>query len=149
MPGTDQTRSYSFSSRPRNGEVSFLIRNVPGGRMSSYLTGQAQPGDRMTLTGPLGSFYLRDIQRPLLLLAGGTGLAPFLSMLEKIAAEGSPRPLHLIYGVTNDADLVDLDKLDDFAAAHSQLHLRRLRGRARTAPTRTRATSPTTSRRRT
>jgi len=60
----------------RDGEVSFLIRNVPGGRMSSYLTGEARPGDRMTLTGPLGTFYLRDIQRPLLLLAGGTGLAP-------------------------------------------------------------------------
>ena len=77
VPGTDQTRAYSFSSLVRNGEVSFLIRNVPGRPMSSYLTGPAQPGDRMTLTGPLGSFYLRDIQRPLLLLAGGTGLAPF------------------------------------------------------------------------
>ena len=115
VPGTNQTRAYSFSSLVRNGEVSFLIRNVPGGRMSSYLTGQARPGDRMTLTGPLGTFYLRDIQRPLLLLAGGTGLAPFTAMLEKIAAVGSPRPLHLIYGVTHDADLVDLDKLDDFA----------------------------------
>ena len=69
----------------------------------------------MTLTGPLGTFYLRDIQRPLLLLAGGTGLAPFTAMLEKIARDGSPQPLHLIYGVTLDADLVDMDKLADFA----------------------------------
>lgn len=115
VPGSDQTRAYSFSSMPRDGKVSFLIRNVPGGLMSSFLTGLAKTGDSMTLAGPLGSFYLRDIKRPLLMLAGGTGLAPFTAMLEKIAEQGSPFPLHLIYGVTNDSDLVDLDKLEAFA----------------------------------
>jgi benzoate/toluate 1,2-dioxygenase reductase subunit len=116
VPGSDQTRAYSFSSLPRNGEVSFLIRNVPGGLMSSFLTSLARQGDAMSLAGPLGSFYLREIKRPLLLLAGGTGLAPFTAMLEKIADEGSTHPLHLIYGVTHDADLVEMDKLEAFAA---------------------------------
>jgi benzoate/toluate 1,2-dioxygenase reductase subunit len=116
VPGSTETRAYSFSSLIRDGQVSFLIRNVPGGLMSSYLTGAAKPGERMTLTGPLGSFYLRDIRRPLLMLAGGTGLAPFTAMLEKIAEQGSAHPLHLIYGVTHDADLVDMDKLEAFAA---------------------------------
>lgn len=115
VPGSEQTRAYSFSSMPRDGKVSFLIRNVPGGLMSSFLTSLAKTGDDMTLAGPLGSFYLRDIKRPLLMLAGGTGLAPFTAMLEKIAEQGSPFPLHLIYGVTNDADLVDIDKLEAFA----------------------------------
>jgi len=116
VPGSDQTRAYSFSSMPRDGEVSFLIRNVPGGLMSSFLTGLAKSGDSLTLVGPLGSFYLRDIKRPLLLLAGGTGLAPFTAMLEKIAEQGSEHPLHLIYGVTHDHDLVEMDKLEAFAA---------------------------------
>ncbi len=116
VPGSEQTRAYSFSSLQKDGEVSFLIRNVPGGLMSSFLTGLAKAGDSMTLAGPLGSFYLREIRRPLLLLAGGTGLAPFTAMLEKIAEEGSAHPLHLIYGVTNDFDLVELDRLEDFAA---------------------------------
>ncbi len=116
VPGSNQTRAYSFSSLPRNGEVSFLIRNVPGGLMSSFLTSLAKQGDAMSLAGPLGSFYLREIKRPLLLLAGGTGLAPFTAMLEKIAEEGSAHPLHLIYGVTHDADLVEMDKLEAFAA---------------------------------
>ena len=115
VPGSDQTRAYSFSSMPRDGKVSFLIRNVPSGLMSSFLTSLAKTGDDMSLAGPLGSFYLRDIKRPLLMLAGGTGLAPFTAMLEKIAEQGSPFPLHLIYGVTNDADLVDMDKLEAFA----------------------------------
>lgn len=116
VPGSEQTRAYSFSSLQRDGEVSFLIRNVPGGLMSSFLTGLAKAGDSLTLAGPLGSFYLREIRRPLLLLAGGTGLAPFTAMLEKIAEQGSEHPLHLIYGVTHDVDLVELERLQDFAA---------------------------------
>ncbi|QVM89353.1 ring-hydroxylating dioxygenase ferredoxin reductase family protein [Pseudomonas entomophila] len=116
VPGSEQSRAYSFSSLQKDGEVSFLIRNVPGGLMSSFLTGLAKAGDSMTLAGPLGSFYLRPIQRPLLLLAGGTGLAPFTAMLEKIAEQGSAHPLHLIYGVTNDFDLVELDRLQALAA---------------------------------
>ncbi|WP_137819669.1 MULTISPECIES: benzoate 1,2-dioxygenase electron transfer component BenC [unclassified Pseudomonas] len=116
VPGSEQTRAYSFSTLQKDGEVSFLIRNVPGGLMSSFLTGRALAGDSMTLAGPLGSFYLREIKRPLLLLAGGTGLAPFTAMLEKIAEQGSAHPLHLIYGVTNDFDLVEMDKLEALAA---------------------------------
>ncbi|EKT4449103.1 ring-hydroxylating dioxygenase ferredoxin reductase family protein [Pseudomonas putida] len=116
VPGSEQSRAYSFSSLQKGGEVSFLIRNVPGGLMSSFLTSLAKTGDSMSLTGPLGSFYLRPILRPLLLLAGGTGLAPFTAMLEKIAEQGSEHPLHLIYGVTNDFDLVELDRLQALAA---------------------------------
>ncbi|MBC3495878.1 ring-hydroxylating dioxygenase ferredoxin reductase family protein [Pseudomonas sp. SWRI100] len=116
VPGSEQSRAYSFSSLQKDGEVSFLIRNVPGGLMSSFLTNLAKAGDSMSLAGPLGSFYLRPIQRPLLLLAGGTGLAPFTAMLEKIAEQGSEYPLHLIYGVTNDFDLVELDRLQALAA---------------------------------
>ena len=116
VPGSDQSRAYSFSTLQKGGEVSFLIRNVPGGLMSRFLTTQAKAGDRVSLTGPLGSFYLRPIQRPLLLLAGGTGLAPFTAMLERIAEQGSAHPLHLIYGVTNDFDLVEMDRLEALAA---------------------------------
>lgn len=117
VPGTTQARSYSFSSMPRDGMVEFLVRNIPGGLMSTYLSELAKPGDALSLTGPVGSFYLRDVTRPLLLLAGGTGLAPFLAMLEELQRKGTPEPIHMIYGVTSDADLVEVDKLDAFAAA--------------------------------
>ncbi|MCU0808062.1 MAG: ring-hydroxylating dioxygenase ferredoxin reductase family protein [Candidatus Contendobacter sp.] len=116
VPGTDQHRAYSFSSMPHDGEVSFLVRNTPNGLMSGYLTQRAKVGDSMMLAGPVGSFYLREITRPLLFLAGGTGLAPFLAMLDKIAAMGSsPRPIHMIYGVNTDGDVIELDKLNVFA----------------------------------
>jgi benzoate/toluate 1,2-dioxygenase reductase component len=116
VPGTDQVRSYSFSSSPSEKTVSFLVRDIPDGVMSSFLRDQAVPGTKVTVAGPGGSFYLRDIKRPVLFLAGGTGLAPFLSMLERLAVTGSEQPIHLIYGVTNDADLVGVDRLEAIAA---------------------------------
>lgn len=115
VPGHDQHRSYSFSSLVGDGAVSFLIRNVPGGLMSGILANQLKPGDPITLNGPLGSFYLRDIRRPVLMLAGGTGLAPFLAMLAGIAASGgSPFPIHLIHGVNADRDVVEIERLEAF-----------------------------------
>ena len=118
VPGSALHRAYSFSSMAKDGSVSFLIRNVPGGLMSGFLREQAKPGASMSMAGPLGSFYLREIKRPVLMLAGGTGLAPFLAMLDKVvAAGGSAHAIHLIYGVNTDTDLVELDKLAAFAAA--------------------------------
>jgi benzoate/toluate 1,2-dioxygenase reductase subunit len=115
VPGSDQTRSYSFSSSPQAPEVSFLIRNTPSGAMSTYLRDRAKAGDALEFHGPLGSFYLRQIKRPLLFLAGGTGLAPFLAMMDTVAGQANGHPTHLIYGVTRDIDLVKVDELEDYA----------------------------------
>jgi benzoate/toluate 1,2-dioxygenase reductase subunit len=115
VPGTDQTRAYSFSSHPQADEASFLIRNIPGGLMSGYLV-RAKAGDRVALTGPMGAFYLRPTTRPQVFLTGGTGLAPFLSMLELIATQGTDQPIRLVYAVTKLADLVEMDRLHSLAA---------------------------------
>lgn len=115
IPGTEATRSYSFSSAPGAARAAFVVRNVPDGRMSRYLTEDAQPGQRVTFSGPYGSFYLRDAVRPVLFLAGGTGIAPFLSMLDVLGESGEARsaqPVRMVYGVTNDIDLVALERLD-------------------------------------
>jgi NAD(P)H-flavin reductase/ferredoxin len=118
VPGTDQTRSYSFSSGPQTEEVSFLLRDTDTGALPTYLRERAKEGDRIEFNGPLGSFYLRAIQRPVLFLAGGTGLAPFLAMLDNISRSGgSEHPIHLIFGVTNDADLVKLEELEGYTKA--------------------------------
>jgi benzoate/toluate 1,2-dioxygenase reductase subunit len=115
VPGSGQARSYSFSSVPGIGRAEFLIRNIPGGLMSTYLAEGAEEGAGLDLTGPSGSFYLREIRRPVLMLAGGTGLAPFLSMLGKIGETGANQPIHLVYGVTHDADLVETEALEEAA----------------------------------
>ena len=115
VPGTDQARSFSFSSGPSADEVGFLIRNTSHGVLTTYLRDRATNGDRIEFNGPLGSFYLREIKRPVLFLAGGTGLAPFLSMLDKIETTGSDQPIHLIFGVTNEPDLVRMEVLEGYA----------------------------------
>lgn len=114
VPGGGAHRSYSFSTAPGDSRLGFLIKKIPDGLMSGWLA-RAAPGDQLTLTGPMGSFYLRDGDGPLLFLAGGTGLAPFLSMLEVLARAKSQRQVHLIYGVTRDLDLVLVDELVAYA----------------------------------
>jgi benzoate/toluate 1,2-dioxygenase reductase subunit len=112
IPGTDLTRAYSFSSGPGAQVASFVVRNVPNGKMSTYLSSIAIPGEAISFAGPNGSFYLREIKRPVLFLAGGTGIAPFLSMLESLQSTGSKQPIRMVFGVTNDMDLVALDQLE-------------------------------------
>ena len=136
IPGTALTRAYSFSSAPGAKQVSFVVRNVPHGRMSAFLGQQTHAGvsadigrsasvtDPIKFTGPFGSFYLREIKRPILMLAGGTGIAPFLSMLEVMAHAGFTQQVRLVFGVTNDTDLVALQQLDNIAANHPQFSYR-------------------------
>ncbi|WNO03369.1 benzoate 1,2-dioxygenase electron transfer component BenC [Rhodoferax mekongensis] len=114
VPGSGQHRSYSFSSSPGNSRMTFLIKQVNGGLMSSWLS-SATEKEALTLTGPMGSFYLRSVTRPLLFLAGGTGLAPFLSMLSVLQEQPANHKIHLIYGVTRDQDLVLVERLAEFA----------------------------------
>ena len=66
------------------------MRDIGPGLMSTFLREKAEPGSAMEFIGPSGAFYLREIKRPLLFLAGGTGLAPFLSMLGRIAQNRQP-----------------------------------------------------------
>ena len=116
VPGTDETRSYSFSSGPKDEQLSFLVKHSPGGVMSDYLADRARVGDDLSFTGPKGSFFLRESERPILLLAGGTGLAPILSILRRLREDGSRRPAHLVYGVSTDDDLVELETIEALAA---------------------------------
>ncbi|SJM73003.1 benzoate 1,2-dioxygenase electron transfer component BenC [Psychrobacter piechaudii] len=119
IPGTNETRSYSFSSVPNSENAEFVVRNIPGGKMSSFLSEVAEPGQDMSFVGPFGSFYLRPVIRPTLFLAGGTGIAPFLSMLKSLEVSGAHHPVNLIYGVTNDEDLVEVEMLDKVKDSHS------------------------------
>ncbi|AFL53965.1 benzoate/toluate 1,2-dioxygenase reductase subunit [Sinorhizobium fredii] len=114
VPGSGQHRSYSFSTAPGEQRIGFLIKKIPGGVMSNWLE-RCEVGTKLELTGPLGSFYLREVKRPLMFLAGGTGLAPFLSMLEVLARENSQQHVHLVYGVTRDLDLVLVDEIEAYA----------------------------------
>jgi benzoate/toluate 1,2-dioxygenase reductase component len=111
VPGSKEMRSFSFSSAPNRTELAFLIRDVPNGLMSNYMRSKAQTGDFMMFAGPYGSFYLRPTVRPILMLAGGTGLAPFLSMLLWLKDNPTEQPIKLAYGANTNEDLVELGSL--------------------------------------
>lgn len=120
LPDGRTERAYSFSSLRRDAadggpEVDFLVRQVDGGTFSGWLAQQARPGDTLQLQGPFGQFYLRPDTGPRLMLAGGTGVAPMLAMLERIAADGGLQaPCHLMLGVADDADAAIGEQLQDW-----------------------------------
>ncbi|MFJ7797578.1 anthranilate 1,2-dioxygenase electron transfer component AntC [Pseudomonas sp. NPDC096950] len=116
VPGTSQWRSYSFANRPNSrNQLQFLIRLLPDGAMSNFLRERCQPGMTLEFEAPLGSFYLRQVDKPLVLVAGGTGLSAFLGMLDELAEEGGRgHPVQLFYGVTQDADVCELQRLDSY-----------------------------------
>lgn len=116
VPGTEAKRSYSFANRPNaQNQLQFLIRLLPDGAMSNYIRERCQVGDEIRFEAPLGAFYMRHIERPLLLVAGGTGLSAFLGMLDEIAESGGGQPVHLYYGVRQAADLCELERIRGYA----------------------------------
>ena len=116
VPGTEHRRSYSFASAPGSSQLQFLIRLLPSGVMSDYMRERCQVGDVIELEAPLGAFYLRHIDRPVLMVAGGTGLSAFLGMLDQIAAQGGcGQPVQLYYGVRDAADLCELARIQTYA----------------------------------
>src|SRR3979411_2935826 len=116
-PNATAKRPYSFTSAPGADVATFLIRNVPGGKMSAYLAAMAKTGDRLVLNGPFGSFYLRTPRRPILFLAGGTGVGPILSMLEHLAARGAnDQPVRLLYGRPGWSELLGVQQIEALRA---------------------------------
>lgn len=111
VPNSKETRSYSFSSLANSDEMEFIIRLIPEvGLMSNYLR-TAKLGDQLAITGPLGSFYNREITKPTLFFAGGTGIAPFIAMLEQLNQEKCNQNIQLFYGATTNENIVELDRI--------------------------------------
>ena len=117
IPGSDQRRSYSFANAPHAAErMEFYIKVLERGVMSEYVTGAAKLGDEVPVTGPFGRFYLRPPERPLVMVAGGTGLAPMLSMLDHLVHDGGTgQPIHLLCGANTRDELFGLDRLKGYA----------------------------------
>jgi len=114
-PGVDGARSYSFAFASLAGPVRqlhFHIRHVPGGAFTDWLFGADRTGTELTVAAPFGQFALKDGQAPMLCIAGGSGLAPIVSILQQALAAGGTRPVHLLYGARQQANLYALDQIE-------------------------------------
>lgn len=120
LPGfIDQPRSYSFASAPEADEVehiNFYIRMVPGGHLTTWLHEQDRSGSKVEVCGPHGNFWLRDAERPLMFVCGGSGMAPIKALLEQVTQKELQRDVTLIFGARTQRDLYCIDELQAIAA---------------------------------
>jgi CDP-4-dehydro-6-deoxyglucose reductase/ferredoxin-NAD(P)+ reductase (naphthalene dioxygenase ferredoxin-specific) len=114
------SRHYSMANTPSEDELAFHVRHMPDGRTSAYVASQLRIGDRLKVSGPLGVAYLRERHAgPVLLIAGGSGLAPIESILRKLLDDEYAHPVTLYFGVRSERDLYHEALLRDLVARHA------------------------------
>ena len=123
LPGVDGDRPFSIANSPadvaRRGVVELHVRIVEGGAGTAYLHRTLEVGDRLTLSGPYGRFFVRESAGvPMLFMAGGSGLSSPRSMILDLLERGCTLPITLVYGQRNLAELYHDDEFKALAAQH-------------------------------
>jgi len=100
-------RSYSMANAPHNGPgIELHIRHMPGGKFTDHVFTAMKEKEILRVEGPFGSFYLReDSDKPMVLLASGTGFAPIKALIEQMQVKGITRPATLYWGGRRPSDL--------------------------------------------
>lgn len=131
--GTEQIiRCYSLSDAPRADGYRVSIKRVPApqgsphpqGRSSNHFHDHVEVGSLLQVRAPSGHFHIDRSDAPVVLIGGGIGITPMLSMLEWILAEQPGREVWLFYGVRNSREMIMKSRLESLAAAHPNFHLR-------------------------
>ena len=113
-------RDYSMANSPDQPQLEFHIRHLPGGRASAHVAAALKVGDPVRVEGPFGASYLRELHSgPIFAVAGGSGLAPVLSIVEAALAKGMLQPIHLYFGVRDERDVYHQQRLADLADRHA------------------------------
>lgn len=114
-PDIERERCYSFAEAPApdgQDRVSFFIKKVPGGAFTERLFAGEFDGQSLPVAAPEGYFYLRDSDAPMLCVAGGSGLAPLLSIFEDAVQKGVTRDCIFLFGARTRSDLYCQDRID-------------------------------------
>ncbi|MFO8142253.1 MAG: FAD-binding oxidoreductase [Marinobacter sp.] len=108
--GIRRTRTFSLSSSPllwqRQGQITLTIKRLPGGLITNWLHDSLAEGDVIGLTEAFGDFLIPEPAKPLLYIAGGSGITPILSQLETMAAQDYQAPVTLLYFVRTQDDVI-------------------------------------------
>ena len=121
--GYQAERSYSIASAPGR-PLAITVEELEDGEVSPYLVGEVRPGDRFEIRGPIGGYFVWDGSgdAPVLLVAGGSGVVPLMSMIRHRAAIGSSTPTRLLYSSRGWDDVIYRDELAEPAAALEVFH---------------------------
>jgi ferredoxin-NADP reductase len=122
--GYQAERSYSIASEPeRRGEIDLTVERLEDGEVSPYLTDVLVPGDRIEVRGPIGGYFVWDVNvgGPLLLVAGGSGVVPLMAMLRHRRAVGDSVHVRLLYSVRTPDDVIYADDLSALVARNDGL----------------------------
>lgn len=127
IPGLGASRAFSIANSPADVVASACIelnvRRVPGGLGTGYLHEQLQPGQRLRLSGPYGRFFVRrSAQRPMVFMAGGSGLSSPRSMIRDLLQQSCKHDITLVYGQRNAAELYYDAEFRELAARHANFH---------------------------
>jgi ferredoxin-NADP reductase len=115
--GYTAQRSYSIASAPEDG-LELTVERLDDGEVSPYLVDEAREGDRIEIRGPIGGYFVWEASdpTPLLLVAGGSGVVPLMSMVRHRAAAGGTAPAKLVYSSRTLEDVIYRSELDELAA---------------------------------
>ena len=123
--GYQAQRSYSIGSAPEEGRLMLTVERLEEGEVSPYLTDELRAGDKLELRGPIGGWFTWEAREggPLLLVAGGSGIAPLRAMIRHRAANKSDVPTRLLYSSRSREDTIYAEELDRLAAEDGALEV--------------------------
>lgn len=124
--GYQAQRSYSIASSPeREGEVELTVERIDDGEVSSYMHDVLIPGDRVEVRGPIGGYFVWEasMTESLLLIAGGSGVVPLMSMLRHRAAARSKNPTCLVYSSRTFNDIIYYSELEKLRTENGGLQI--------------------------
>ena len=115
--GYQAQRSYSLASPPEDSRLAITVERLGDGEVSPYLTDELVAGDKLELRGPIGGYFVWRAEDggPALLVGGGSGVVPLMSMLRHRAASGSAVPMRLLFSAKTEAGLIYREELDELA----------------------------------
>ena len=111
--GYQAQRSYSIASAPEDDDLVLTVERLDDGEVSPYLVDELRPGDELELRGPIGGYFVWEARfgGPLLLIAGGSGVAPLRAILRHHRAIRNTTPIRLLYSARTLADVIYREEL--------------------------------------
>jgi ferredoxin-NADP reductase len=116
--GYQAQRSYSIASAPEDSRLAITVERLEDGEVSPYLVGELKVGDKLELRGPIGGYFVwkPGDARPLLLIAGGSGIVPLMAMIRHRVLVGDATPTRLLYSSRTFEDIIYRTELERLAA---------------------------------